>query len=89
MSDETCTCGSPQDPNCEGPEQGCPQHGDVRWYAHLLSEANATIERVRTLLPKWQADRVTYPVDDIRASVAFLAVKACEEELKAAIEDPS
>jgi hypothetical protein len=40
---------------------------------------------VRALLPKWQSDRVTYPLEDTRASVAFLAVKACEEELRAAL----
>jgi hypothetical protein len=43
--DQKCTCGSPQDPNCEGPEQDCPEHGDVRWYAHLLSEANTELQR--------------------------------------------
>lgn len=45
------------------------------------ARALATIERVKALIPKWVSDRATYPLDDIRTPMAFLAVKACGEEL--------
>ena len=47
---------------------------------------DATIERVRALIPKWVSDRATYPLDDVRAPIAFLAVKACEKELATALD---
>ncbi len=51
-----------------------------------LHGARATIARVKALLPKWQAERATYPLGDPRASAAFLAVKMCHDELLTALE---
>jgi hypothetical protein len=47
------------------------------------AEADQVIANVRALADQWLADRLAYPLDDPRASVAFIAVKACEEELRA------
>jgi hypothetical protein len=44
-SEGQCSCD--HSPESGGPEQDCPEHGDVRWYSHWLTEAMAEIERLR------------------------------------------
>lgn len=53
-----CICD--RSPRSDGPDQGCPQHGDVRWYSQMWAEANAEIERLQTeadLLREWHLQR--------------------------------
>ena len=51
----------------------------------LIEALTVTIERVKALIPKWQEDRAGYPLDDVRAPMAFLAVESCEKELTDAL----
>jgi hypothetical protein len=60
---------------------------DADWYRHCA--AMATVERVRALPDRWREDRAGYPLDDVRAAIAFFAVKQCGEELQAALNGAS
>jgi len=72
-----CSCDF--SPSGDGPEQDCPEHGDVRWYAAWLeqasdayNEAAAAIHRVEALLgdhdgPLWAVRGVREA--DIRAAL--------------------
>lgn len=43
------------------------------------------VEAMRALATKWRDDRCQYPLNSLGASMAFIAVKQCGEELEAVL----
>jgi hypothetical protein len=45
------------------------------------------VERCRALLDQWRKERLGYPVEQHVGSAMYIAVKACEDELREALGD--
>lgn len=79
-----CSCGSPRDPNCDGPEQDCPEHGDVRWYSSWLAQACEEIERMRATIAERDAT-----IERVRALVAEPGCHPRTDRIRAALDTPT
>ena len=53
-----------------------------------IQQLEATLERVKALLPKWEEDVKNYPYSS-EGTVAMVAVRLCHSELEAAVKGES